>query len=65
MVILILLLLIQCAGNANAYFGADIAPYQIPGSNFNQQTGNEILLTSFYLQLSRIAVPFKHHIAIR
>lgn len=41
----------QCAGNANAYYAGDITPNQITGSNPNQHTGNEISITSFYMQL--------------
>lgn len=47
----------QCAGNANAYFAADVTPYQIPGSNPNQHTGNSIDITSFYMQLQIRQMP--------
>lgn len=41
----------QCAGNANAYFAADVTPYQVPGTNPNQHIGNEITITSYYMQM--------------
>jgi hypothetical protein len=54
----------QVAGNANAFFSADVTPYMTTGANPNQRIGNEIMVTSFNMnyqirQMSAATAPAK------